>query len=396
MAKKILKNRRQAEIAKEKSQRLLCDSVFKLLFSDIENVMKLYTELSGSTGKICNKNSNISIETLTDMTLSTSLRNDLGFSVTVGKESRLYLVEAQSTPCPNIGLRMNEYFVSSCRQYIHRHKLKDMRYDKQKKMHLPAPEFYVIASYDYGPRNPRKKECAFSEMFDSMPKSKYDFTVFVIDDENKETISGQYVGFCKIYKKFTKKRRSGIKSKEKCGMNNKTTSDQTNNQTTDDQTIMREVIEECQSKGYLVSFLEKHRNELENIMIEEMEYAESFDEYMERSNKEAVKKAEPRIAKEAVKKAEPGIIEKHKPSIIAEAKPGIIADAKPGIIAEAKPIIIEEAKPIIIEEARPEIEQNLLEKLYSYIMLCKEGKMSIKTAAQKLNMPPSKFKAFVS
>ena len=29
-------------------------------------------------------------------------------------------------------------------------------------------------------------------------------------------------------------------------------------------------------------------------------------------------------------------------------------------------------------------------------MLCKEGKMSIKTAAQKLNMPPSKFKAFVS
>ena len=58
-------------------------------------------------------------------------------------------------------------------------------------------------------------------------------------------------------------------------MNNKTTSDQTNNQTTDDQTIMREVIEECQSKGYLVSFLEKHRNELENIMIEEMEYAES-------------------------------------------------------------------------------------------------------------------------
>ena len=379
MAKKILKNRRQAEIAKEKSQRLLCDSVFKLLFSDTENVMKLYTELSGSTSKIRNKRK-ISIETLTDMTLSASLRNDLGFSVTIGKKSRLYLVEAQSTPCPNIELRMNEYLVSTYRQYIHRHKLKDMRYDKQKKMHLPAPEFYVIASYDYGPRNPRKNEYAFSEMFDSMPKSKYDFTVFVIDDENKETISGQYVGFCKIYKKFTKKRRSGIKSKEKCGMNNKTTSDQTNNQTTDDQTIMREVIEECQSKGYLVSFLEKHRNELENIMIEEMEYAESFDEYVERSNKEAVKKAKPRIAKEAVKKAEPGIIEKHKPGIIAEAKPGIIA----------------EAKPIIIEEARPEIEQNLLEKLYSYIMLCKEGKMSIKTAAQKLNMPPSKFKAFVS
>ena len=103
MAKKILKTRRQAEIAKEKSQRLLCDSVFKLLFSDMGNVMKLYTELNGSIGN----SSKFSIETLTDMTLSTSLRNDLGFSVSDGKKSRLYLVEAQSTPCPNIELRMN-------------------------------------------------------------------------------------------------------------------------------------------------------------------------------------------------------------------------------------------------------------------------------------------------
>jgi hypothetical protein len=371
MAKKILKNQRQAEIAKEKSQRLLCDSVFKLLFSDIENVMKLYTELSGSTGKICNKNSKISIETLTDMTLSTSLRNDLGFSVTVGKESRLYLVEAQSTPCPNIGLRMNEYLVSTYRQYIHRHKLKDLRYDKQKTMHLPAPEFYVIASYDYGPSNSRKKEYTFSEMFDSLPKSKYDFTVFVIDDENKETISGQYVGFCKIYKKFTKKRRSDIKSKEKCGMNNKTTSDQTNNQTTDDQTIMREVIEECQSKGYLVSFLEKHQNELENIMIEEMEYEESFDEYMERAlNKakkegrkegrkeaveEAVKKAEPRIAKEAVKKAEPRIAKE------------------------------------AVKKAEPEIVRNYIDKLHRYLNSFKEGKMTKEAAAEKLDMTLAQF-----
>ena len=343
MAKKILKNRRQAEIAKEKSQRLLCDSVFKLLFSDTENVMKLYTELSGSTGKSRSKKRKISIETLTDMTLSTSLRNDLGFSVTAGNTSRLYLVEAQSTPCPNIELRMNEYLVSTYRQYIHRHKLKDMRYDKQKKMHLPAPEFYIIASYDDDPCNPRKKEYAFSEMFDSMPKSKYDFTVFVIDDENKETISGQYIGFCKIYKKFTKKRRSDIKSKEEYGMNNKMTSDQTNNQTTDDQTIMREVIEECQSKGYLVSFLEKHRNELENIMIEEMEYAESFDEFMERSNNEAVKKAEPRIAKEAVKKAE------------------------------------------------PEIVRNYVDKLHRYLNRFKEGKMTKEAAAQKLNMTLAQF-----
>ncbi len=351
MAKKILKNRRQAEIAKEKSQRLLCDSVFKLLFSDMGNVMKLYTELNGSIGN----SSKFSIETLTDMTLSTSLRNDLGFSVSDGKQSRLYLVEAQSTPCPNIELRMNEYLVSTYRQYIHRHKLEDLRYSQQKKMLLPAPEFYVIASYDDDPRNPRKKEHAFSEMFDSLPKSKFDFKVFVIDDENKETITGQYIGFCKIYKKFTQKKRSDIKSETGDSMSNKTTSDQTRNQITDDQPIMSKVIEECQNKGYLVSFLEKHRNELENIMIEEMEYAESFDEFMERSNNEAVKKAEPRIAKEAVKKAEPRIAKE------------------------------------AVKKAEPEIVRNYVDKLHRYLNRFKEGKMTKEAAAQKLNMTLAQF-----
>ena len=78
-------------------------------------------------------------------------------------------------------------------------------------------------------------------------------------------------------------------------------------------------------------------------MIEEMEYAESFDEFMERSNNEAVKKAEPRIAKEAVKKAE------------------------------------------------PEIVRNYVDKLHRYLNRFKEGKMTKEAAAQKLNMTLAQF-----
>ena len=78
-------------------------------------------------------------------------------------------------------------------------------------------------------------------------------------------------------------------------------------------------------------------------MLEEMEYAESFDEYMERSNNEAVKKAEPRIAKEAVKKAE------------------------------------------------PEIVRNYVDKLHRYLNRFKEGKMTKEAAAKKLDMTLAQF-----
>ncbi|MBQ3683428.1 MAG: hypothetical protein II922_10215 [Succinimonas sp.] len=90
-------------------------------------------------------------------------------------------------------------------------------------------------------------------------------------------------------------------------------------------------------------------------MIAEMEYAESFDEYMERAlnkakkegrnegRKEAVEEAGPRIAKEAVKKAE------------------------------------------------PEIVRNYVDKLHRYLNSFKEGKMTKEAAAKKLDMTLAQF-----
>ncbi len=90
-------------------------------------------------------------------------------------------------------------------------------------------------------------------------------------------------------------------------------------------------------------------------MIEEVEYAESFDEYKERSNKEAVKKAEPRIAREAVKKAEPRIAKE------------------------------------AVKKAEPEIVRNYIDKLHRYLNRFKEGKMTKEAAAKKLDMTLAQF-----
>ena len=65
-------------------------------------------------------------------------------------------------------------------------------------------------------------------------------------------------------------------------------------------------------------------------------------------------------------------------------------------IKKAEPEIVEKHKLEIIEKAKPEIEQDFFERLYSHVILCRQGKMTIGTAAKKLNMPVSKFKVFVS
>ena len=155
--------------------------------------------------------------------------------------------------------------------------------------------------------------------------------IFILEDENSSTISGQYIGFCRIYKKLAAAQKNGVECFEK-------------------------VFEECKKKGYLVSFLNEHKNELEGYMMEEIEDRMAFEKFMQRSNKKAVEEA--------------------KPGIIAEAKPGIIAEAKPGIIAEAKPGIIEEAKPGIFNDAKKE--------LFECIMLYKKGVIEKSEAAKRL------------
>lgn len=322
MAIKTIKSIKKAQKIHIRSQRFVRDSVFKILFSEKSNVERLYTEISGEKPE----NRTILTLTLNEKSLSTNLRNDLGFIVRDGQESTLFLVEAQSTWCPNMALRMNEYLIATYRQYLAGNDQKQ-KITGQNIITLPPPVFYIISTC--GKKN--QNEMHFSDMFSHQSKSNFNFTVFILEDENSSTISGQYIGFCRIYKKLAAAQKNGVECFEK-------------------------VFEECKKKGYLVSFLNEHKNELEGYMMEEIEDRMAFEKFMQRSNKKAVE----------------------------EAKPGIIAEAKPGIIAEAKPGIIEEAKPGIIEEAKPGIFNDAKKELFECIMLYKKGVIEKSEAAKRL------------
>ena len=89
MAIKTIKSIKKAQKIHIRSQRFVRDSVFKILFSEKSNVERLYTEISGEKPE----NRTILTLTLNEKSLSTNLRNDLGFIVRDGQE---YFVKSPS------------------------------------------------------------------------------------------------------------------------------------------------------------------------------------------------------------------------------------------------------------------------------------------------------------
>ena len=94
------------------------DSVFTLLFSNIENVRKLYQSLHNDAEQY--RTTDFKIVTL-ENALINGQYNDLGFTV---KDRLIILVEAQSTFNPNMGVRLLMYIAKSYHDYIVENKLK--------------------------------------------------------------------------------------------------------------------------------------------------------------------------------------------------------------------------------------------------------------------------------
>ena len=102
-------------------------------------------------------------------------------------------------------------------------------------------------------------------------------------------------------------------------------------------------------KKFGISVFE-HQNELEGLIMSDIIERLEFEEFLRRSNEEAVEEATRII----IEKAKPDIIEKAKPDIIEKARADIIEKAKPDIIAAAYKEIFEclmIAKKGIIEKS---------------------------------------------
>ncbi len=112
----------------------LKDSVFTSIFSKKENILSLYRDLTGTE---------IKEEAISNVTFENvffyGIYNDLSFTVSGRK---LFLIEAQSTACPNIPLRFNEYFMKAVEEIVPSYNVR--KYMSVPITDIPSPCFVTI------------------------------------------------------------------------------------------------------------------------------------------------------------------------------------------------------------------------------------------------------------
>ena len=157
----------------------------------------------------------------------------------------MILVEAQSKWNPNMTLRILFYLAETYRQYLRATKQSE---HSGKKVKLPKPELYVVYTGD-NKKDPPSMMSFSDDYFDG--DSPVDVKVNILSKVDAATISGQYIGFCKVYNE----------QKKLCGNTLK---------------CIEETIRICMEKGYLPAYLSEHREEVITMM------SELFDEQAQR------------------------------------------------------------------------------------------------------------------
>ena len=213
------------------------DSVFKHLFKIKEYSLKLYKTLMPLDESITENDIDIvTCETV----LMNGLYNDLGLLV---RNTILFLMEAQSTWSINILIRDFLYLALSYKEYIEKNQI-DLY--GSKKIFIPIPKLYVLYT---GDKKLEKEEISLKEEYFNN-EGCIDLKIKILTKENLSKLSAtqenniisQYVAFTEISDEFVKK----------YGRSKKTA---------------KMVINECISKNILRSFMQEHREEVENMEL---------------------------------------------------------------------------------------------------------------------------------
>ena len=215
-------------MAEETTKRRTKDSIFVDLFSDVNYVFQLYTEMHPEDTEVTVDD--ITVKTLKYVMVNT-LFNDLGFVV---GNRYIELVEAQSTWNPNMTLRMLYYLAESYKRYLEETNQSE---HSKTRVTIPQPELYLVYS---GDKNV-PEEISFAEEFFG-GNSAVDLKVKVIKDVS-EQIAGQYIGFCKVFDEQRKIHKNSIE-------------------------CAKETIRICKEKGYIAEYLALHEKEVVTMLDE--------------------------------------------------------------------------------------------------------------------------------
>ena len=220
------------------------DTVFRMLFSEKENLLSLYNAVTGNAYQNAD---DLKIVTL-ENTIYMGMKNDLAFML----ETNIYLYEHQSTLNPNIPLRDLIYIGIEYQQYVDDKSLYSSRLQK-----IPAPKFMVF--YNGTDAVDDRVELRLSNAYEHLA-GEPDLELKVLMLNVNEGHNKELMEQCQTLKEYAIYVARVRKYTSEMNLND----------------AVARAIDECIKEGILVEFLRKNRSEVKMVSI--LEYDKEWEE----------------------------------------------------------------------------------------------------------------------
>jgi hypothetical protein len=242
------------------------DSVFTKLFDDEDRLRELYSALEGVE---YDPTLPIAINTLRDVIYMNQV-NDRSF--TAG-DRMVFVIEHQSTPNPNMPLRILLYIARIYEKIVEHRSLY-----KEAPVKIPKPAFIVL--YNGLEKAPEKWELRLSDAYMGLEpgeKTALDLTVAVYNInkgqnaallQRSESLAG--------YAEFVAKMRENVAAMPK-------------------EQAMAEAVRYCIRNGFLARFLEEHGSEVINMLLDKWDWDEAKEVWQEEAMEKGEKKGEAKV-----------------------------------------------------------------------------------------------------
>ena len=220
------------------------DTVFRMLFSEKENLLSLYNAVTGNAYQNAD---DLKIVTLKNA-IYMGMKNDLAFML----ETNIYLYEHQSTLNPNIPLRDLIYIGIEYQQYVDDKSLYSSSLQK-----IPAPKFMVF--YNGTDAVDDRVELRLSNAYEHLvgePDLELKVLMLNVNEGHNKELMEQ----CQTLKEYAIYVARVRKYTSEMNLND---------------AVARE-IDECIKEGILVEFLRKNRSEVKMVSI--LEYDKEWEE----------------------------------------------------------------------------------------------------------------------
>ena len=206
------------------------DTVFRMLFSEKENLLSLYNAVTGNTYQNADDLKIVTLENAIYM----GMKNDLAFML----ETNIYLYEHQSTLNPNIPLRDLIYIGIEYQQYVDDKSLYSSRVQK-----IPAPKFMVF--YNGTDAVDDRVEIRLSNAYEHLA-GEPDLELKVLMLNVNEGHNKELMEQCQTLKEYAIYVARVRKYASEMNLND----------------AVARAIDECIKEGILVEFLRKNRSEV--------------------------------------------------------------------------------------------------------------------------------------